>query len=123
MSHKYVAIDFGAESGRVMLGELTADGITLTEVHRFLNIQICVTHAHGQTLHWDILRLWHEVKTGLGKIANEGHHVEGVGVDVWGVDFALLDETGQLVGNPVCYRDPRTDGMVDAVFAKMSQQK
>ncbi len=122
MSHKYIAIDFGAESGRVMLGELSAAGISLTEVHRFPNIQICVTHAQGQTMHWDILRLWYEVKTGLAKIANEGHVIEGVAVDVWGVDFALLDENAQLVGNPVCYRDSRTDGMVDAVFAKMPKE-
>lgn len=123
MSHKYVAIDFGAESGRVMLGELSDAGIALTEMHRFPNIQIKLTHALGETLHWDILRLWHEVKTGLAKIASEGHQVEGVAVDVWGVDFALLDEYAALVGNPVCYRDPRTDGMVEAVFAKLSKEK
>ena len=98
-------------------------GITLTEAHRFPNLQIKVTHSQGETMHWDILRLWHDIKTGLAKIANEGHHVEGVAVDVWGVDFALLDEQAQLIGNPVCYRDPRTDGMVDAVFAKLSKEK
>ncbi len=108
MSHKYIAIDLGAESGRVMLGELSDAGIALTEAHRFPNLQIKVTHAQGETMHWDILRLWHDIKTGLAKIANEGHHVEGVAVDVWGVDFALLDEQAQLIGNPVCYRDPPT---------------
>jgi sugar (pentulose or hexulose) kinase len=123
MSHKYIAVDLGAESGRVMLGELTDTGIALTEMHRFPNIQIKLTHEKGETLHWDILRLWHDIKTGLAKVAAEGHKVEGVGVDVWGVDFALLDETGALIGNPICYRDPRTDGMVEAVFAKLSKEK
>ncbi len=123
MSHKYIAIDFGAESGRVMLGELSDTGIALTEMHRFPNIQIKLTYEKGETLHWDILRLWHEVTTGLAKVAAANHQVEGVAVDVWGVDFALLDDTGALIGNPVCYRDPRTDGMVDAVFAKLPKEK
>jgi rhamnulokinase len=123
MSHKYIAIDLGAESGRVMLGELSAAGISLTEVHRFPNLQIRVPHSGGETLHWDILRLWHEIKTGLAKIASEKYAVEGVAVDVWGVDFGLMDEAGALIGNPVCYRDPRTDGMVEAVFAKMPKEK
>ena len=123
MSHKYIAVDLGAESGRVMLGELSEAGIALTEMHRFANIQVKLTHEKGERLHWDILRLWHDIKTGLAKVAAENHQVEGVGVDVWGVDFALLDETGALVGNPVCYRDPRTDGMVEAVFARLSKER
>jgi rhamnulokinase len=123
MSHKYLAVDLGAESGRVMLGELSEGGIALTELHRFPNVQIKLTHERGETMHWDILRLWHEIKTGLAKAAAENHAIEGVGVDVWGVDFALLDEAGALVGNPVCYRDPRTDGMVEAVFARLSQAR
>jgi rhamnulokinase len=119
----YVAVDLGAESGRVMLGELSENGLKLTELHRFPNVQIKVPHTGGETLHWDILRLWHEIKTGLAKAADAAGEISGVGVDVWGVDFALLDETGALVGNPVCYRDPRTNGMVDAVFAKLSKEK
>ena len=80
MGKKYVAIDLGAESGRVMLGELSeaGDGITsaLTEIHRFPNLQIRVRHEGGETLHWDILRLWQEVKTGLAKVAAE-HKIRG----------------------------------------------
>ena len=122
MAKKYIAIDLGAESGRVMVGGLSDAGIALTEVHRYPNLQIRVPHEQGETLHWDILRLWHEIKTGLAKAAAEhGTDFAGVGVDVWGVDFALLDETGALVANPVCYRDPRTDGMVDAVFARLGK--
>lgn len=120
---QYAAIDLGAESGRVMVGEVSANGINLTEVHRFPNLQIRVPigAAGDERLHWDILRLWHEIKTGLAKAADQ-HVLAGVGVDTWGVDFALLDGNGELLGNPVCYRDGRTQGMVEKVFAGMSQQ-
>jgi rhamnulokinase len=124
MSHShYIAIDLGAESGRVMLGTLSDDGISLSEVHRFPNLPVQVPHARGATLHWDILRLWHEIKTGLAKVAAQNLPITGIAVDVWGVDFALLDEHAQLIANPVCYRDPRTDGMVDAVFARLPREK
>jgi rhamnulokinase len=122
----YIAIDLGAESGRVMLGNLSGAGIALTEVHRFANLQIHVpsTSANG-VYHWDILRLWHEIKTGLAKAAAQvpPDTIAGIGVDTWGVDFALLDSAGNLLGNPVCYRDPRTFPMIDAVFAKLPKQK
>jgi rhamnulokinase len=123
MRNKYVAVDLGAESGRVMLGELSDSGIALTEIHRFPNLQIRIHHEKGETLHWDILRLWHEIKTGLAKVSHLADQIAGIGVDVWGVDFALLDANGALVGNPVCYRDARTQGMVDAVFAKLPREK
>ncbi|HVX86992.1 MAG TPA: rhamnulokinase family protein [Phycisphaerae bacterium] len=120
---KYAAVDLGAESGRVMVGEVSAEGIHLTEVHRFPNLQIRVPvgSAGAERLHWDILRLWHEIKTGLAKAADE-HELAGIGVDTWGVDFGLLDGDGELLGNPVCYRDGRTQGVVEKVFAGMSQQ-
>ena len=82
-------IDLGAEWGRVMLGEISEAGIALTEIHRFANVQIRVLQEKGERLHWDILRLWQEILTGLGKVAAE-HQIEAIGVDVWGVDFALL---------------------------------
>ena len=71
MSHRYVAIDLGAESGRVMLGELSDSGIALTEVHRFGNGAVRVGHEGGKTLHWDVLRLWQEIQVGLGKVVAE----------------------------------------------------
>ena len=134
MAGKYIAVDLGAESGRIMLGDLSDRGIALTEVHRFPNLQIRVTHSHGVTLHWDILRLWHEIKTGLAKIAAEnsgglggagglGRSIRGIGVDTWGVDFALLDSNGALIANPVCYRDARTQGVVEKVFARLPQER
>ncbi len=121
-ARKYVAVDLGAESGRVMVGEVSERGIALTEMHRFPNLQISVpTKGPTPRLHWDILRLWHEIKIGIARVAAE-HDVAGVGVDTWGVDFALLDAHGELLGNPVCYRDSRTDGMVDALFARLPKE-
>jgi sugar (pentulose or hexulose) kinase len=121
----YIAVDLGAESGRVMLGTVSPTGITLTETHRFPNLQIRVPTASGTRLHWDILRLWHEIKTGIAKVAAEHTGdlpIAGIGVDTWGVDFALLDASGELLGNPVCYRDARTEGVVDKVFARLPKQ-
>jgi rhamnulokinase len=124
--NNYIAIDLGAESGRVMLGTFTESGIALSEVHRFANLQLHVpTKNPAGSLHWDILRLWHEIKVGLGKAAAAcpPDSVAGIGVDTWGVDFGLLDAGGNLMGNPVCYRDARSLAMPEAVFRKMPQEK
>jgi len=121
MGTQYLAVDLGAESGRVMLGTLAGGKITLAEAHRFPNVSVRINACRGGgTLHWDVLRLWHEIQSGIAKAtANQG--ISGIGIDTWGVDFGLLDERGDLLGNPVCYRDNRTDGMVQKVFAKLSQ--
>ncbi len=113
----YLAFDFGAESGRAMMGTFTGDQLALTEVHRFPNTPIRLPGA----MHWNILQLWQEIKTGIER-ANRtlGAAPSSIGVDTWGVDFGLLDRTGALIGNPVHYRDDRTDGMLDAAFAKVS---
>ena len=108
-AESYLAIDLGAESGRVILGTLENDRLSLTELHRFANLGVRTLGA----LHWDVLRLFDEMKTGLGKAAE--HKPASLGVDTWGVDYALLDRDGELVGNPHHYRDPRTNGMLDAV--------
>lgn len=94
--------------------EVHFDGHRLeqTEVHRFPNIPVYVRH----TLYWDILSLWHEIQTGIGKVPDGAC---SVGIDAWGVDFALLDRDGNLLGNPVHYRDSRTEGMVDWVFDRV----
>lgn len=115
---KFIAVDLGAESGRVMLGTLAGGRLELFEAHRFPNIPVC---SGTGTWHWDILRLWHEIKTGIAKVT-AGHQVSGIGVDAWGVDFGLLDARGDLLGNPVCYRDARTEGMPAKVFARLSQK-
>ena len=108
-AESYLAIDLGAESGRTILGTLENDRLSLTELHRFPNPGVRTLGA----LHWDVLRLFDEMKTGLGKAAE--HKPVSLGVDTWGVDYALLDRDGELVGNPHHYRDPRTNGMLEAV--------
>jgi rhamnulokinase len=107
-----IAVDLGAESGRVMDVHFDGHGLEQTEVHRFPNTPVCV---HG-TLYWDVLRLWHEIQTGIDQVPAGAC---SVGVDAWGVDFALLDRDGDLLGNPVHYRDARTDGMVEWVFERV----
>ena len=108
----YLAIDLGADSGRIMAGRLTDGGLQLSEVHRFPNGPVGV---HG-TLHWNILGIWHEIQEGLRKAAGLGEPVLGLGLDTWGCDFGLLDVQDRLLGNPVHYRDARTNGMLEEAF-------
>ena len=108
----YAAVDLGAESGRVVLGQLTGNQLSLREVHRFNSTPVWVA-GH---LHWDALRLYDEVLNGLTAAVKSGGELKSLGVDTWGVDFGLLDRTGALLGNPYHYRDHRTDGVVEAVF-------
>jgi rhamnulokinase len=112
MSH-YLAFDLGAESGRAILGTLESGRLTLEEIHRFPNTPVRVFSS----LYWDTLRLWHEIQQGLRIAGRERQtKLDGIGVDTWGVDFALLDAAGALLENPRHYRDARNHGMVDAVF-------
>jgi rhamnulokinase len=100
------AVDLGASGGRVMAGQVGDSGIVLHEVHRFGNQPVTA----GGTLYWDILRLLAEVRAGLEAAARQ-FPLASAGIDSWGVDFGLLDETGALLGNPVHYRDVRTAGV------------
>lgn len=114
MAQKTVlAVDLGAESGRVMAVHFDGRRLQLEELHRFPNTTVKV----NGTLHWDFLRLWNDIQAGigLGKALNPA----SIGVDTWGVDFGLLDSQGSLIGNPVHYRDGRTDNMMEAAFAKV----
>jgi rhamnulokinase len=97
------AIDLGASSGRVVRGVFTDGDVHIEEVHRFTNGPV---HHHDR-LHWDLPRLYHEVLAGL-RLAGS---LAGIGIDSWAVDYGLLDASGELLGNPVCYRDSRTDGI------------
>jgi rhamnulokinase len=106
----FAAVDLGASSGRVMLADVAPDGVSLREVHRFANRPVPV----GGALQWDVLSLWAGIVDGL-RIAGRAGPLAGIGVDSWGVDYALLDADGQLLGNPVHYRDRRTDGVAAAV--------
>ena len=119
-AHRYLAFDFGAESGRALVGAFDGETISLEEVHRFGNRPVSVPSGNGRsTLHWNILQLWAEIKTGLSIAARDHGPLDSVGIDTWGVDFGLLDRNGALLANPVHYRDDRTDGMMDAVFQKV----
>ena len=107
-----IAVDLGAESGRVMDVDFNGQRFTQTEIHRFSNIPVCVR----DTLYWDALRLWHEIQHGIDRVPDGAC---SVGVDCWGVDFVLLDRDGNMVSNPVHYRDARTDGMPEWVFERV----
>src|SRR5438874_7218621 len=116
----FLAIDLGASSGRVMLGRWDGRRIELHELHRFWNGPVQVL-GH---IHWDVLRLWDEINRGIARyVAKYDEPLAGIGVDAWGVDFALLDATGRLLGNPYHYRDRRTEGMPDVVDRRISPQK
>jgi rhamnulokinase len=112
------AVDLGASGGRVMAGQVSTgrggDQLELHEVHRFPNTPVRVLG----TLHWDILGLYRGVLDGLGAAART-FELASAGIDSWGVDYGLLDAGGALLGNPVHYRDSRTDGVVDDVLAKV----
>lgn len=105
MTRQVLAFDFGASSGRAMLGTYDGKTITQNEIHRFANEPV----SAAGTLYWDVLRLFHEVKQGLVKASAASF--ESVGIDTWGVDFGLLDAAGNLMNNPVHYRDARNVGM------------
>jgi rhamnulokinase len=109
---RLAAVDIGAESGRVLVGTFDGGRLAIEDVHRFPNVPVTV----AGTLHWDALRLFGDITTGLRKAGAAGG-VASVGVDTWGVDFALLDELGRLLANPVHYRDARTDGMMERAFS------
>lgn len=116
----YLAFDFGAESGRAILGTLDGGKIHLEEIHRFRNRQVKLL-GH---LYWDVLYLFDELKTGLIKSVKSGHQdLRGIGVDTWGVDFGLVDKNNQLLGNPFCYRDSRTEGMMEEAFQLMNREE
>lgn len=107
---RVLSFDFGASSGRAMLAELKDGKIEMREIHRFGNDTVIV----GGTMYWDILRLFFEIKTGITKAVNEGGF-DAIGIDTWGVDFGLIDKRGKLIGNPVHYRDTRTEGVADEI--------
>jgi plasmid maintenance system killer protein len=115
----FLAFDLGAESGRLMAGHLQDNHWTMEEIHRFRNGPVPV----GNHLHWDILRLWDEMQTGLAKAGSRyGKDLASLGVDTWGVDFGLLAKDGTLLGNPFHYRDARTNGMVETASRLVSRE-
>lgn len=108
-----LAVDLGAESGRVMAVNFDGNQLKLEELHRFPNTTVTI----NGTLHWNFLRLWSDIQTGIEK--GKALNPSSIGVDTWGVDFGLLDKQGNLIGNPVHYRDGRTTNMMESAFAKV----
>jgi len=114
-----LGFDFGASSGRAMLGVYDGKTIELTEMHRFSNDPVMM---NGRFV-WDVQRLFFEMKAALVKCSKAGIKLDGIGIDTWGVDYGLLDKNGALLGIPVNYRDARTDGMMEEAFKIMSKDE
>jgi rhamnulokinase len=123
MSAGYIAVDLGAESGRVVSGVLADGRLRLEEIHRFVHEPVWLPTG----LHWDITGIWREIVAGLRRSAawaqTAGVRLVSVGVDTWGVDWALVDRAGELVGLPHAYRDPRNTAAYEQVIAKLGKQR
>ncbi len=117
----FLAFDFGAESGRAILARFDGIRLTLNETHRFAN----PNGRMNGTLQWDLLGQWENIKIGLRKAcqAVDPSTIRSLGVCTWGVDFGLLGADGSILGNPVCYRDARTDGMLDEAFRLLPKRE
>ena len=114
-----LAFDIGAESGRAIQGAFNGDSLHLEEIHRFSNSPVRVR----EHLFTDILNIWNQIQVGLHKsIQKSGRLVDSLGVDTWGVDYALLDKNNQLMANPYHYRDRRTDGLLEQIFSRVSRK-
>ncbi len=120
----YLGFDFGASSGRAVLGALKTEAsgkknLELEEIYRFPNEAV----REGSSLKWETERLFNEMKTAIGIASERGVRIESIGIDTWGVDFGIIDENGELVFSPVSYRDERTDGMMEAAFEIMPKER
>ena len=119
-TRRYLAVDLGASSGRVVLGEWDGSRFALSEIHRFPNGPVRIQDG----LYSDVLGLWQEINEGIARASRTcGGQLDGVGLDTWGVDFALLDKDGALVGNPRHYRDHRTDGILELAFERVPRDE
>lgn len=115
----YLAADLGASGGRLLAGRFDGSTLRLEELHRFENGPV----AAAGSLYWDVLGLWSQITQGL-RIARSrcGDGIRSIGVDAWGVDFALLGRGDVLLGNPHCYRDPRSEGMLERAIAQVGRE-
>lgn len=114
---RVLAFDFGASSGRAMLAKFDGKTFDMQEIHRFSNDPVFVNGV----LYWDILRLFHEIKQGILKAVQAGGF-DCIGIDTWGVDFGLIDTDGNLLSNPICYRDTYTSGIMEEVFKTVDKE-
>jgi rhamnulokinase len=116
-SKSFLAFDLGAESGRAILAHFHSGVLTTQELRRFRNEPV----EYNGSLHWDVMRLWHEMSRVLAELPQV--NLESMGVDAWGVDYALLGEKGELLQNPYHYRDQRTVGIMEEVFQKAAKEE
>ncbi len=116
----FLGVDVGAESGRLMAGLWDGRRIVLQEQHRFANGGVTV----GNTLRWDLLHLWKQIKHSLTLAGRAyGGSIRSIGVDTWGVDYVMMTQTGEWLGLPYSYRDPRTHGLVEEVVDLLSRER
>ena len=113
----YLAFDLGAESGRAVAGEIRSGTLAIREIHRFANEPV----AYGDSLHWDVARLWHEMRAAL--MMTRDTALAGIGVDTWGVDHALIGERLQLLENPYHYRDKRNAAAMADVLQRIPKEE
>lgn len=118
MTHHYIACDLGAESGRVILGTLAGDKLSLDEIHRFPNHAVRV----AGTMRWNILGIFEQLKEGLRKIAERGIQPAGVSVDSWGVDYVWMGDGQPMLTLPYHYRDPRTNATYKSALESIGRQ-
>ena len=117
---EYIAVDLGAESGRVMLGNVSGQRLELQEIYRFSTGPIKIDGS----LRWDFEKLFSNIKKGITEaVKSTKAHISGIGVDSWGVDYGLIDEEGDLLENPYHYRDSRTETMMDKAFDLMDKEE
>lgn len=115
-----LAFDIGASSGRTILGHLDGDHLAIETLYSFPNTPVWM-YKH---MYWDILRLLHEIKQGLIATRLQGHQaIQSIGIDTWGVDFGLISQQGELLGNPYHYRDPHTSGIMDEVYQRIPPEE
>jgi rhamnulokinase len=114
----FAAVDLGAESGRVVVGRLDGGRVQFEEVHRFANRSVRLPDG----LRWNLLGLFDQTLEGLGRAA-EANRLQGVGVDAWGVDYALLDKDDRVLGLPFHYRDVRTQGMIARAHGRVAREE
>ena len=121
-AHSFIAVDLGAGSGRVFLGAFGKEFL-LEEINRF---QYPPREENGH-LRWDFQKIFSEIKFGLKKAGecagNLNKKIYSIGVDSWAVDYGLLDADGNLIANPICYRDSRTNSAIEKVFRKVSKSE
>ncbi len=116
---KFLAFDLGAESGRALVGILKEEKLIVEEIHRFINRPVEILGR----LYWNVPQIFQEIKEGINKAFSKYKDIESIGIDTWGVDFGLVTKEGYLAGLPVCYRDHRTDGILEKAFKIMPKER